>query len=76
MLRVPRKGGCQEAEQSFGMFTIHIHAIVFELIFWRKKKEERKKEEERRRTKSKFSCVIFLNAIKVSRTFIVELAIE
>ena len=28
--RGPRKGGCQVAEQSFGMFTIRINAIVFE----------------------------------------------
>ena len=38
----PRKGRYQVAEQSFVMFTIRIHAIVFELSSLAK--EERRKE--------------------------------
>ena len=54
------------------MFTIRIHAIVFELSSLTK---ERKKKE-RRRTKPKFSCIVFSNTIKVSAAFTVHLAIE
>ena len=36
-----RKGRCSLAEASFGMCSIHIHTIVFELIL---SKKERKKK--------------------------------
>ena len=37
-----RKGGCPVAEQSFDMWNIHIHTIVFELSL--SAKEEGKKD--------------------------------
>ena len=46
--RGPRNERCQVAEQSFGMFTIHIYAVVFELSSM--VKEKKKKEDEQNRT--------------------------
>ena len=40
-----RKGRCPVAEQSFGMWNIRIHTVVFELSL--SAKEERKKERKR-----------------------------
>ena len=43
--RGPRKGGCQVTEQSFGMFTIRIHVIAFELSSLEKEEKRKKKKE-------------------------------
>ena len=63
------------AEQLLGMCNICIHTIVFKLCSGnQERKKERKKE--RRRTESKFSHVVFLNLIRVSEIYTVDLAIE
>ena len=38
-----RKGSCLVVEQSFGLYNIRIHCIVFELCVTEEEEEERKK---------------------------------
>ena len=63
------KGRCPVAEQSFGVYIIRIHHIVFELCFL-------EKEERNKTNKIEFFTFGFLTLIKVSRTHSVDLAIE
>ena len=55
--REPKKGRCQVAQQSFGMFTICIHAIVFELSSLAKggREKKMKKDEQNRSFRALFS---------------------
>ena len=69
-----REGICPVEEQLFGMYTTHMHCIAFKLSVG--KNEEERKYEERRLTKLKFSCLVFSNLIKVSRTNRVDVALE
>ena len=67
--RGPRKGRCQVhvAEQSFGMFPIHIHAIVFKLSSV--EKEERKKGERKKMNKIEVFMHRFLECDKGYQNF-------
>ena len=63
----PRKRRCPVAGQSFGMYIICTHHVVFKLCFL---------EKERKMNKVEVSRLVFFTLIKVERTYRVDLAIE
>ena len=63
-----RKGRLPVAEQSFGIYNVCVHTIIFELNL----------SERERKNVNKIETLhmIFLNLLKVSGTYTVDLAIE